>query len=269
MRVLTRDQPRSDAERRWDPASGSSKPFEGSDAVVHLSGSTIAARWTAATRRAIRESRIDATRALVTALSRLERAPRVLVSASAIGIYGDRGDEELTEASAPGTGFLADLACEWEAEAERAASFGMRVVSLRFGVVLGAGGGMLASLKPLYRWGLGGAPGNGRQWLSWIAIEDAVRAAVLALDHDALHGPLNVVAPEPVTAGAFARSLGRELKRPAIAPAPAPLLRLAFGAMADEVLLASQRVRPALLLGKGFEFHRPGLESALLAARKS
>jgi uncharacterized protein (TIGR01777 family) len=267
--VLTRDEPRSDAECRWDPASVSSKPFEGSDAVVHLSGSNIAARWTAATRRAIRESRIDATRTLVTALSRLERAPRVLVSASAIGIYGDRGDELLTEASAPGTGFLAELAREWEAEAERASSFGVRVVSLRLGVVVGAGGGMLASLVPLYRWGLGGAPGNGRQWLSWVAIEDAVRAAVMALDQDALHGPLNVVAPEPVTAGAFAQALGRELGRPVFALAPAPLLRLAFGAMADEVLLASQRVRPAGLLARGFVFRRPSLESALSAACKS
>jgi hypothetical protein len=267
--ALTRGTPKSEAERRWDAASASSAPFEGAEAVVHLSGSTIAVRWTASSRRAIRESRVDATRALVTALSRVERAPRVLVSASAIGIYGDRGDEELTEASQAGTGFLAELAREWEAEADRAVSLGIRVVALRFGVVLGAGGGALARLVPLFRLGLGGAPGSGRQWWSWIAIEDAVRAAIRALDDDALRGPLNLVSPAPVTAGEFARVLGRELKRPAFAQAPAPLLRLAFGAMADEVLLASQRVRPARLMAGAFPFRFPTLEAALAASCKS
>jgi hypothetical protein len=237
--------------------------------VVHLAGATIGARWTDRRRAEIRASRVDATRALVAELARLPRPPRVLVSASAVGYYGDRGNEELAEDSAPGSGFLADLAVEWEEQARRAEALGVRVVLLRMGIVLGRGGGVLSRLVPLYRLGLGGAPGNGRQWWSWIALDDLLALMRRALIDDALRGPLNAVSPAPARAGEFARALGRVLHRPALAPAPAAMLRLAFGAMADEVLLASQRARPARLLELGFEFRHGALESALRAARES
>lgn len=266
MRVLTRAAPGGEYERRWDPARPERGLFENATAVVHLAGATIAKRWTASRRREIRASRVDATRALVESLSLLGRAPRVLVSASAVGVYGDRGDQVLTEASAPGDGFLAELACDWEAEAERAGALGTRVVCLRFGIVLGSGGGVLAKLVPLFRLGLGGAPGSGRQWWSWLSIEDALRMVRRSLDDETVSGALNAVAPQPVTARDFARTLGRVLSRPWFAPAPAPLLRLMFGRMADEVLLASQRVQPTRLMELGFEFRHPGLEAALRAA---
>ena len=264
--ALTRGAPRSGLERQWDPTAPSSETFEGAEAVVHLAGATIAERWTASRRRAIRASRVDSTRGLVGALGRLAARPSVLISASAVGIYGDRGDERLTEESAPGRGFLAEVSKDWEAEAARGESFGIRVVMLRFGVVLVRGGGMLGRLLPLFRLGLGGAPGHGRQWWSWVAIEDAMGAVRRALEDDAIRGPVNVVSPEPVTAREFARSLGRVLSRPAVAPAPAMLLGLAFGEMAREVLLASQRVEPARLRSAGFQFQRPTLDGALRAA---
>jgi len=263
--VLTRGEPESPDERRWDPAAVSAAPLEGAEAVVHLAGATIASRWTATRRREIRASRVGSARALVDSIARLTRAPRVVVSASAVGIYGDRGDEWLTEDSASGRGFLADLALEWEAEIGRARKFGARVACLRFGIVLARGGGALAPLVPLFRLGLGGAPGSGRQWWSWIAIADAVRIVMRALDDGAMEGPVNAVSPTPVTAREFARALGRTLHRPALVPAPAPILRLAFGAMADEVLLASQRARPARLAALGFEFRHPRLDGALAA----
>jgi uncharacterized protein (TIGR01777 family) len=267
--ALTRDAPRSEHERRWNAAAPSPEIFEGAEAVVHLAGASIATRWTAARRRDIRRSRVDSVRELVGALGKLAHRPRVLVSASAIGFYGDRGDEWLSEASAPGRGFLAELARDWESEAARAESFGVRVVSLRLGMVLARGGGVLARLVPLFRLGIGGAPGDGRQWWSWIAIEDAVRAMLLATYDEAMRGPVNAVSPEPATAREFARTLGRVLSRPAGAPAPAALLRLVFGPMADEVLLASQRVVPARLQSGGFAFLRPSLEGALRAACES
>ena len=285
--ALTRGRPRSAAERHWAPAAGAgagaagapeslevagranATAFAGVSAVVHLAGATLASRWTAARRRAIRSSRVDATRALVGALAGLDERPRVLVSASAVGIYGDRGDEVLTEASEPGRGFLAEVGRGWEDEAERAEGLGVRVVRLRFGIVLGPGGGVLGPLVPLFRLGLGGAPGNGRQWWSWIALPDAIALIRRALGDASLRGAVNAVSPCPERAGDFARTLGRVLRRPAVVPAPAAMLRVFLGAMADEMLLASQRARPARLIDLGFEFRHAPLESAIRTACQS
>ncbi|MGH7742458.1 MAG: TIGR01777 family oxidoreductase, partial [Candidatus Eiseniibacteriota bacterium] len=269
VRVLTRGAPRSAFERHWNPAAPAGEALAGAGAIVHLAGATIARRWSDTRRREIRDSRVGSTRALVAALGPLARRPRVLVSASAIGIYGDRGDQWLTESSAVGEGFLATLAKDWEDEAARAETLGVRVVMLRFGIVLDRGGGVLARLIPLFRFGLGGAPGSGRQWWSWIAIADAVRLVLYSMEQADWRGAVNAVSPAPVTALEFAHALGRVLSRPALAPAPAPMLRLVFGAMADEVLLSSQRVEPARLNSGGFEFAHPELEGALGAACKS
>nr|MBA3319242.1 TIGR01777 family protein [Gemmatimonadales bacterium] len=211
-------------------------------------------------------SRSDGTRLLAEALARLARPPRVLVSASAIGIYGDRGDEVLAEGATP-TGppsdFLVEVGREWEAATEPARAAGIRVVNLRFGIVLTPAGGALGRMLPPFRTGAGGPLGSGKQWVSWIAVDDAVGAIHHALFAGELAGPVNVVAPEPVTSRAFATTLGRVLHRPAVVPAPALALKLLFGEMADTALLASQRVWPSRLLSSGYSFRHPRLEAAL------
>lgn len=263
-------------EITWDPARGVLDPslLEGADAVVNLAGRSLASdrwtvrsmasdRWTARTRQEILDSRLQATRLLVQTMARLSARPAVLVSASAVGYYGSRGDEVLTESSQPGRGFLAELAQAWEAEALRARGAGVRVVCTRFGLILDRRGGSLARLLPIFRLGLGGLLGSGRQWWSWVHLDDVVGAILVAMGSAALDGPVNVVAPEPVTNRDFARALGAVLRRPAVLPAPAFALRLLLGSMADEMILASQRVVPARLQQAGFEFRWPSLRPAL------
>ena len=267
---LVRRMPRPDEDAlRWDPSTGVLTPAGPSvaDAVVHLAGDSILGlRWTADKKRRIRESRTTATRLLVETLTRLTNPPAVLVCASGIGYYGSRGDEVLTEDSRPGTGFLADLARDWEAATATAIARGIRVVNLRLGVVLSARGGALATMLTPFRMGLGGVIGDGAQWMSWIALDDVIGAIRHALTTDALRGPVNTVAPAPVTNADFTRTLGRVLGRPTLIPLPAFAARLALGEMADELALVSQRVMPARLLASGFAFRRPTLEDALRAA---
>ena len=251
---------------RWDPESGALEPSElaGADAVVHLAGESVAGgRWTEAKKRRIRSSRVDVTRRLAEALPRLERPPRLLVSASAVGYYGDRGSEILREDSAPGPGFLAEVCREWEAATDPAARAGIRVVRLRIGMVLSRRGGALGAMLTPFRLGAGGPVGSGVQWVSWIAIDDLVGAILHALATESLAGPVNAVAPEPVTNRELARTLGRVLRRPALLPLPAVAARLLFGQMADELLLASARVEPARLRATGFTFRHARLEDAL------
>jgi uncharacterized protein len=252
---------------RWDPATGSvdASAMEGADVVVNLNGASIAGgRWTPARKAILRASRVDATRTLVDALARLRQKPRVLVSSSAVGYYGDRGGEILTESSGAGTGFLAELARDWEAEAMRAEASGIRTVLARFGVILSAEGGALPRMVTPFKLGVGGRFGSGKQWMPWIALEDATRAIRFVIANADMSGPVNVAAPNPVENAAFTRTLAHVLHRPAIFPAPAFALRLALGEMAD-MLLASQRAHPEKLLAAGYTFRFDTLDTALKA----
>jgi uncharacterized protein (TIGR01777 family) len=234
------------------------------DAVVHLLGEPVVGRWTRAKREAILSSRVDGTRRLIEAIEALSpaRRPRVLVSASAIGFYGDRGDEALAEGSSAGSDFLADVCVQWEREAARAESLGVRTVMLRIGIVLSRRGGALEAMLPAFRMGLGGTMGSGSQWWPWIHIEDLVGLARFAVDHEDIRGPLNATAPEPVQQREFAATLARVLARPAFLPAPAFALRAALGAFSQE-LLASRRVLPERARKGGFSFRFPRLEDSL------
>lgn len=250
----------------WDPAAGrlDGAALDGLDAVVHLAGEDISrGAWTAAKKARIRQSRVEGTALLARTLASLDRPPAVLACASAVGYYGDRGDEALTEESPPGTGFLASVCRDWEAAASPAVEAGIRVLHLRFGVVLSPAGGALARMLGPFRMGMGGPIGSGRHYVSWIAIDDALGAVVHALSSETLRGPMNVASPGPVTHLEFARTLGRVLGRPTLLAVPAFGLRLLFGEMATEVLLASQRLEPARLLSTGYEFRYPNLEGAL------
>ncbi len=248
----------------WDPGLGQidASALEGLDAVIHLAGENIAGRWTAAKKARIRESRVRGTRAIAGALATLGRKPSVLVCASASGYYGDRGEEILVEDSEPGAGFLAEVCRAWEAAATPARDAGIRVVHLRSSVVLSVHGGALAGLLPVFRLGLGGRLGCGRQFMPWITLDDEVGAIVHALTRDDLRGPVNFVSPHPVMNRELTAALGRVLRRPALCAVPAPVLRLALGEVAGE-LLASQRVHPARLLAAGYAFRYPELETAL------
>jgi len=253
-------------EVRWDPAAGTLDldALAGVTAAVHLAGEPIAeGRWSAEKKARIRSSRILGTRLLSESLARLPIRPQVLVSASAIGIYGNRGDEVLDEDSSLGTDFLAEVGKEWEAATAPARDAGVRVVHLRFGIILAQDGGALPRMVRPFLLGAGGPIGNGRQWMSWIAIEDAVRIVLEALEDGQMTGPINAVTPNPVRNGDFAARLGEVLHRPALVPVPAFALRLLFGEMADAALLSSQRVTPARLSKRGFEFHYPTLPEAL------
>ncbi len=252
----------------WEPDAA--QPFadlerlEGFDAVVHLAGANISAhRWSAQYKQVIRNSRTLPTGALSLALARLQQPPKVLLSASATGFYGSRGDEVLTEDSGPGTGFLTDVCKEWENATAPARIAGIRVVHMRFGVVLTPFGGALRQMLPVFRAGLGGQLGNGRAWLSWIALEDLLAATLHAMEHDELIGPVNVVSPNPVRNAEFTRALAAALKRPAIVPVPAFALQAAFGRVANEALLASCRAEPAKLSSSGFAFADPDIGGAL------
>ena len=234
------------------------------DAVINLAGEPIAKRWTARRRRSIRESRVRGTTVLCETLATLSPKPKILVSGSAVGYYGARrGEELLDESSAPGADFLAKTAREWEAATASAVSAGIRVVLGRTGIVIGRGGGVLAQMLLPFRLGIGGRLGSGRQWMSWIALDDVVRAIRFLVDSDTMKGPVNLVAPEPARNEDFTRALARALGRPAILPLPAFALELLFGTMADNTILASQRVAPKRLAGAGFEFRHPRLEEAL------
>lgn len=250
----------------WDPMSASVDigQMEGTDAFVHLSGASIGAgRWTAARKAVLRSSRVDSTRVLVDAITRLGQKPRVFACASAVGFYGDRGDEVLTEASEYGTDFLALVARDWEAEAMRAEHAGIRTVCLRYGVVLSLSGGALPRMVTPFKLGLGGRFGSGKQWMSWVTFEDAVEITRLAIENDAVAGPLNVASPNPVRNAEFTRALANAIGRPAIFPAPAFVLRIALGEMAEPLLLSSQRVRPQKLIEMNYAFRSPDLAVTL------
>ncbi len=258
---------RGDVE--WDPERGRLDPgaLAGVDAIVHLAGERIdGGRWTAARRARIRDSRVRGTRLVAETAARLAPPPRVLVAASAIGYYGDRGAEPLTEASPPGAGFLADVCRAWEAAAEPAVAAGIRVVSLRIGLVLAGHGGALPRIARVFRLGAGGVVGSGEQYVSWIALEDLVRAIACVLDTEALAGPVNAVAPRPVTNRELTRALGRVLGRPTPLPLPAWAVRALLGEMGERLLLDSARVLPRRLEAAGFRFRHPDLDGALRAA---
>jgi len=271
---LVRREPAANAanEVRLDPTvdpplatpAEAGKP-QGFDAVVHLAGESIAGRWSAAKKARIRESRVQGTRMLASALSRSDPRPKVVICASAIGIYGSRGDEVLREESAPGSDFLAEVGREWEEATTPAARVGIRVVSLRIGVVLSPRGGALGRMLTPFRMGAGGRIGSGHQWMSWITLDDLVGVIQHAIANDSLSGALNTVAPGPVTNAQFTRALGHTLHRPTILPMPAFMVRLIFGEMGEALLLGSQRVDCGKLLASGFKFRHPELKPALAA----
>ena len=250
----------------WDPSRDilAGEHLEGFDAIVHLAGEPIASgRWTPERKARIRDSRVEGTRLLASRLAGCAAPPKVLVSASAIGYYGDRGDEALAEDSAPGEGFLADVCRAWEAATEPAVSAGIRVVNLRVGLVLAATGGALAKMLPPFKLGLGGTLGGGKPWMSWIHLDDLVGAILHAVETESLAGPVNGVAPAAVTNRTFTKTLGSVLGRPTILPAPTPVLRIALGEMADELLLSSTRVTPQQLVDSGYAFTHAELGDAL------
>jgi uncharacterized protein (TIGR01777 family) len=248
----------------WAAEKGVLPPesLEGVDAVVHLAGEPISRRWTPEIKRRVRTSRVEGTRGLVAAIRQMERRPRVLVSASAVGYYGDRGDERLTEQSAPGKGFLPEVCAAWEAEADKAAELGIRVVKLRIGLVLGIGGGALAQMLPPFKMFIGGSLGGGRQWMSWIHLDDLVGLIQFALDHPEVSGAVNAVAPNPVRNSQFTRVLARTLRRPALMQVPPQGLRLLFGEMA-QLMLDSQKVVPEAAQKAGYQFAYDELAPAL------
>jgi uncharacterized protein len=261
---LTRS-PRSGEDIRWDPEAGMiGGDLAGFDAVVHLAGESIAeGRWTSERRRRILESRQRGTHLLAEKIAGLAEPPSVMVSASAIGYYGDRGNELLTEESEPGTMFLSEVCKEWEAAAGPAREAGVRVVHPRLGIVLSTEGGALGTTLPIFRLGGGGRIGSGRQYWSWVSLDDVVGAIVHAINTDTLSGPVNVVASDPPTNAEYTRVLGRVLGRPTFFAVPAPAARIALGGMADDLLLASARVEPAQLQKTEYEYRYPELEGAL------
>lgn len=250
----------------WDPDHGT-LPLEGLsgvDAVVHLAGESIASgRWSEARKERIRGSRMNGTRLLAKRIAELPAPPKVLVSASAIGVYGDTGDQAVNEDSRTGSGFLAEVCRAWEEATQPASEAGVRVIHLRIGLVLSGSGGALATMLLPFKLGLGGPLGDGRMWMSWIHIDDLVRVILFAIDTPALTGPVNALSPDPVTNREFSRTLGRVLGRPAVLPVPAFVLRLLLGEMADGLLLSSVRAHPGRLEEAGFQFHQPALEGAL------
>jgi uncharacterized protein (TIGR01777 family) len=264
VRRLTRGLPGGPAQFRWDPAAGDVEPaaLEQLDAAVHLAGESVAGRWTDAKKERILRSRVDGTRTLASALASAEHPPRVLVCASAIGYYGDRGDELLTEASPPGDDFLAEVVKQWEAASEPAEQAGIRVVRLRFGIVLSRAGGALGTMLLPFRLGVGGKIGSGRQWMSWVSIDDVVGAIRYALMTETLAGACNTVAPDPVTNAEFTKALGRALHRPAVLPVPGFAARAALGEFSGEVL-KSTRVVPARLTESGYSFRHTQVDAAL------
>jgi uncharacterized protein (TIGR01777 family) len=271
MHVLGRTAPNDAAVTfsKWD-AMGNQPPAQeaiaGADAIIHLAGEPVAQRWNQDIKQRIRDSRVNGTLHLVDAIAKAgERKPKTLIAASAIGFYGDRGDEIVDETSKPGKGFLPEVCVEWENAAGSAAKYGLRVVNLRIGIVLGHGGGALAQMLPFFRKGAGGRIGAGRQWMSWIHLEDLVRLLMLALNDDKLSGPINGTAPNPATNANFTQTLAEVIHRPAVFPVPAFGLRMLYGEMA-QVLLEGQRVMPEVALRAGYQFRYPDLGAALAAS---
>ena len=261
---LSRSQSGADTVR-WDPSAGTIEgDLEGTEAVVHLAGESIAqGRWSPEKKRRILDSRVQGTRLLAESVAALSTPPKVMVSTSAVGYYGDRGDEVLTEESTPGEDFLARVCREWEAAAEPARRAGVRVVHQRLGIVLSPEGGALGTTLPIFKLGGGGKVGGGRQWWSWVALDDVVGSIVHALTDEAVKGPVNVGSPNPMTNAQYTKVLGKVLGRPTVLPLPAPAARIMLGEVADALLLASQRMRPERLQTTGYAFRYPQLEGAL------
>lgn len=257
---------RGDVVRRLGRDSAAGRGVDSADAVVNLAGENIFQRWTASARRRIRDSRVSTTRAIADAIAAAPNKPRVLLSGSAVGVYGNRGDEVLNEASTLGDDFLASVCKDWEAATQPAEQAGVRVVHLRTGIVLARDGGALAKMLLPFQLGLGGRLGSGRQWTSWISLADHVRAMLFLLDARMASGPVNLVAPDAVRNSEFVKVLGHVLHRPAVVPVPRLALKLALGAMAEDTVLASQRATPAALQRLGFAYEHPRIDDALRAA---
>jgi uncharacterized protein len=261
---LVRGPARDEHQISWDPGQPiAPEAVSGFDAVVHLAGESIVGRWTEEKKRKIRDSRVAGTTALAEALAHAKNKPQVFVCGSAIGYYGDRGSEVLTEQSGPGIGYLPDVCREWEAATRAAAAAGIRTVQMRTGVVLSASGGALGKMLTPFKMGVGGKIGSGQQWMSWIDVQDMVGAIHHILKSDVLQGPVNMVAPKPVTNAEFTRTLAGVLSRPAIFPLPGFLVKLAFGEMGETVLLGSQRVEPQQLVMSGYPFRFNTLQASL------
>lgn len=262
--ILTRG-PKADGAIHWDPATGvlDASEVAGFDAIVHLAGEPVAGLWTERKKRAIIESRREGTTLLAEAAAAADPKPKAFVSSSAIGFYGDRGDENLAEESGAGEGFLAEVVEVWEGSAQPARDAGIRTVNLRIGLVIAESGGMMSKVKPLFKLGAGGKLGDGKQWWSWVTIDDVVGAFIHAIDTDSMNGVYNVAAPNPVTNAQFTKDLAKALHRPAFLPAPKFALKLTAREMADEMLLASQRIDASKLSGSGYEFNDTELPAAL------
>lgn len=269
--LASRREPKDNSYIQWDPQNGFADParLEGIDAVVHLAGESISAlRWTDEKKKAIRDSRVLGTRNVVDTISDLKERPRVMVAASAIGFYGDRGDEELTETSKAGKNFLAEVCREWEAEARRAEDSGVRTVLLRTGIVLSKDGGALGTMLTPFKFGLGGVIGDGKQWMSWISLDDHLQVINFALENENIRGAVNSVSPHPVTNQEFTTVMGEVLYRPTFIPLPEFAVHLAFGEMGEALLLDSTKVIPKRLMDAGFKFKFPDLKKAIENAVK-
>jgi uncharacterized protein (TIGR01777 family) len=273
MLLASRSEPKSERDIQWNADAGFADEdllrLEGLDAVIHLAGESISAlRWTDEKKKAIRDSRVHGTRTMIEAFARLEKKPKVFISASAIGFYGDRGDEEMTETSSVGDTFLSEVSKEWESESRRAEDMGIRTVLLRNGIVLSKDGGALATMMTPFKLGVGGVVGSGKQWMSWVSLDDAVGIVNYALENENLRGAVNVVSPNPVTNEEFTKTLGEVLYRPTFLPLPEFAVNLVFGEMGDALLIDSTRVVPKRLLDSGFKFRYPEINSALENAVK-
>jgi len=273
MLLASRSEPKSERDIQWNADAGFADEdllrLEGLDAVIHLAGESISAlRWTDEKKKAIRDSRVHGTRTMIEAFARLEKKPKVFISASAIGFYGDRGDEEMTETSSVGDTFLSEVSKEWESESRRAEDMGIRTVLLRNGIVLSKDGGALATMMTPFKLGVGGVVGSGKQWMSWVSLDDAVGIVNYALENENLRGAVNVVSPNPVTNEEFTKTLGEVLYRPTFLPLPEFAVNLVFGEMGDALLIDSTRVVPKRLLDSGFKFIYPEINSALENAVK-
>ena len=273
MLLASRSEPKSERDIQWNADAGFADEdllrLEGLDAVIHLAGESISAlRWTDEKKKAIRDSRVHGTRTMIEAFARLEKKPKVFISASAIGFYGDRGDEEMTETSSVGDTFLSEVSKEWESESRRAEDMGIRTVLLRNGIVLSKDGGALATMMTPFKLGVGGVVGSGKQWMSWVSLDDAVGIVDYALENENLRGAVNVVSPNPVTNEEFTKTLGEVLYRPTFLPLPEFAVNLVFGEMGDALLIDSTRVVPKRLLDSGFKFRYPEIKSALENAVK-
>jgi len=269
--LASRKPPKDDSYVQWDIEKGFTEPerLEGVDAVIHLAGESVSGlRWTDEKKKAIRDSRVIGTRNIVDTISDLKQRPRVLIAASAIGFYGDRGDEELTETSKPGKNFLAEVSREWESEARRAEDSGVRTVLLRTGIVLSKDGGALGTMLTPFKFGLGGVIGDGKQWMSWISLDDHIEVINFALENESIRGAVNSVSPNPVRNQEFTAVMGDVLYRPTFIPVPEFAVHLAFGEMGEALLLDSMKVIPKRLLDAGFKFKFPDLKKAIENAVK-